>query len=84
MGSDKELDEYERDYLKRLEERKNSDEIQNIHNPTPNSNNNYGYSPKVGKYPRSNSNKGLKIIAYTAFPIILGIIMGALMRAGSP
>lgn len=35
MGSDKELEEYERDYLKRLEEKKNSDEIQNIHNPTP-------------------------------------------------
>ena len=35
MGSDKELEEYERDYLKRLEERKNADEIQNIHNPTP-------------------------------------------------
>ena len=29
------FDEYERDYLKRLEERKNADEIQNIHNPTP-------------------------------------------------
>jgi len=35
MGSDKELEEYERDYLKRLEEKKNTDEIQNIHNPTP-------------------------------------------------
>ena len=34
MGSDKEFEEYERNYLKRLEEKKNSDEIQNIHNST--------------------------------------------------
>ena len=33
MGNN--FDDYERDYLKRLEERKNSDEIQNIHNSTP-------------------------------------------------
>ena len=36
------FDEYERDYLKRLEEKKNSDEIQNIHNSTP-----YYYQEKV-------------------------------------
>ena len=67
---DKSFDDYERDYLKRLE---NKDNPNNDDNSTPEINNNY--SPKIGKLP-SNNNNGLMAILGIAFPIILGIIIG--------
>ena len=67
----KDFDDYEKNYLERLE---NKDNPNDDDNSTPEINN--GYSPKIGKLPNSNNSKGLKIIAGIAFPIILGIIIG--------
>ena len=76
------FDDYEADYLNRLE---NKDNPNNEDNSTPKSNN--GYSPKVGRtYPQKEST-GQKAVGYgiaIAIVIGLGILTGALMRAGSP
>ena len=82
QDKDKNFEDYERDYLNRLE---NKDNPNNEGNSTPKSNNDY--SPKVGRtYPQKEST-AQKAVGYgiaAVIVVVLGILTGALLRAGSP
>jgi len=71
----KDFDEYEKDYLKRLENGDKSKDTEPENKPTPNN----WDKPTV---PNSGSNKGLMIALGLGIPILLGLITGAIMAAG--
>ena len=74
----KSFEDYEKDYLDRLE-KDDRDEINKINNPDkiPNPDN-----FKTSTMPNPKGNKGLMIALGLGFPLLLGIITGAIMAAG--
>lgn len=71
------FEDYEKDYLDRLKNN-DTDEIIKINNPDNVSDTD---NFKIPTIPNSKSNKGLMIALGIGFPIILGLITGAIMVA---